>query len=61
MYSYKRTRAHSHGIEFIGILRNLFLKLVKIEDVKRNIHKWNYLPLDGKRIVRRLKMNIQSS
>lgn len=38
-----------NGIEFFEILRNLFLIVSKIEEMKVNIHKWltNNLPFNG--------------
>lgn len=35
-----------HGIEFVEILRNVFLKVAKMEKIKLNICKWmsNNLP-----------------
>lgn len=38
-----------HGIEILETLRNVFLEVAKIEEIKVNIHKWiNNLSFDGK-------------
>lgn len=44
-------RAHLFArIDFLGIQRNVFLKVVQIEETKVKIHKWpsNNLSFDGK-------------
>ena len=42
-----------HGIEFLGILINVFMEVVRSEETKVKIHKWpvKNLPFQGNRKI----------